>query len=90
MLSGQAAYADSKSLDRLGWGGGMGYIFLFLIGFGLAVTGGVTIIAYLNFLPAGIGWADYFAFIAGRVECYFLPAGVIIIGLVISRYPKHF
>ncbi|WP_404459488.1 hypothetical protein [Oceanobacillus kapialis] len=67
----------------------MGYIFVFLIGFGLSVTGGVTIIAYLNFLPAGITWVEYFIFIAGRVECYFLPLGIVIMGLVVFSYPNN-
>ncbi|MGJ9459375.1 hypothetical protein [Oceanobacillus sp. CF4.6] len=66
----------------------MGYVFFFLIGFGLAVTGGVTIIAYMNFLPAGLSWADYFLFISGRVECYFLPLGVLIMGVILYRYPN--
>ncbi|MFD2042696.1 hypothetical protein ACFSTA_00070 [Ornithinibacillus salinisoli] len=65
----------------------MGYMFLFLIGFGLAVTGGVTIIAYMNFLPAGISWLEYFIFIKGRIECYFLPIGLLIMTLVIYRFP---
>ena len=64
----------------------MGYVFLFLMGFGLAVTGGVTIIAYLNFLPAGLSWLDYFIFISGRLECYFLPLGILIMSIVLYRY----
>lgn len=67
----------------------MGYVFIFLIGFGLAVTGGVTLIAYLNFLPAGLSWSDYFIFIVSRPECYFLPIGLVIMALVISRFPNH-
>ncbi|AXI08780.1 hypothetical protein CUC15_07560 [Oceanobacillus zhaokaii] len=67
----------------------MGYIFVFLIGFGLAVTGGVTMIAYLNFLPAGLSWADYFIFIQGRIECYFLPIGILIMAFVIYRFPNR-
>ncbi|MFC4024474.1 hypothetical protein ACFOUV_11775 [Oceanobacillus longus] len=66
----------------------MGYVFFFLLGFGLAVTGGVTIIAYMNFLPAGLSWADYFLFISGRIECYFLPLGVLIMGVLLYRYPN--
>lgn len=66
----------------------MGYVFVFLIGFGLAVSGGVTMIAYMNFLPAGITWVEYFIFIKGRMECYFLPVGFIIMALVIYRYPN--
>lgn len=66
----------------------MGYVFLFLIGFGLAVSGGVMLIAYMNFLPAGISWLDYFIFIQGRVESYFLPVGLLIISFVIYRLPN--
>jgi len=68
----------------------MGSVFLFLLGFGLAITGGVTIIAYLNFLPAGLTWAAYFEFIVGRIECYFLPVGILIMAIVLYRYPNHF
>lgn len=66
----------------------MGYYLLFLIGFGLAVSGGVTIIAYLNFLPAGISWFEYFMFIKGRIECYFFPLGIILMFIVIHFFPE--
>ncbi len=72
------------------WGGKMIYYLLFLIGFGLAVSGGVTIIAYLNFLPAGISWYEYFMFIKGRIECYFFPMGILLMIFVIYIFPeKH-
>jgi len=64
-------------------------LFLFLLGFGLAVSGGVTLIAYLNFLPAGLNWNDYFMFISGRIECYFLPIGIMLMAFVIMRLPKN-
>lgn len=67
----------------------MGHIFIFLIGFGLAVTGGVTLIAYMNFLPAGVSWTEYFIFISGRLECYFLPIGLILMTFVIYTYPNR-
>jgi hypothetical protein len=66
----------------------MGYIFLFLIGFGLAVTGGVTLISYMNFLPAGVSWAEYFLFVSGRLECYFLPIGLLIMTFVVYAFPN--
>jgi len=66
----------------------LGYIFLFLIGFGLAVSGGVILIAYMNFLPAGVTWIEYFIFIQGRMESYFLPVGLLIISFVIYRFPN--
>ena len=66
----------------------MGYIFLFLIGFGLAVTGGVTLISYMNFLPAGVSWTEYFLFVSGRLECYFLPIGLLIMTFVVYTFPN--
>lgn len=66
----------------------MGNFFLFLIGFGLAIAGGITIIAYMNFLPAGISWGDYFRFISSRIECYFLPTGFIFMMMAIQRMYK--
>lgn len=66
----------------------MGHIFLFLIGFGLAVSGGVMLIAYMNFLPAGITWMEYFLFIQGRIECYFFPIGLLIISVAIYQFPN--
>jgi hypothetical protein len=58
-------------------------LFLFLIGFGTAVAGGVSTIAYLNLLTTGHGFVEYLMFITGRVECYLFPIGVSIIGLSI-------
>ncbi|WP_077325078.1 hypothetical protein [Virgibacillus siamensis] len=66
----------------------MGMLFLFLLGFGLAVAGGVTTIAYMNFLPAGISWYEFFIFIQNRPECYFLPAGFIMMAIALYRYPN--
>ncbi|WP_156643690.1 hypothetical protein [Lentibacillus sp. JNUCC-1] len=67
----------------------MGHIFIFLIGFGLAVSGGVTLIVYVNFLPAGLGWMDYILFIKDRPECYFLPIGILLMGIAIYRFPNN-
>ncbi|QKY68603.1 hypothetical protein Len3610_02290 [Lentibacillus sp. CBA3610] len=64
-------------------------IFLFLVGFGLTVSGGVTIIAYMNFLPVGVSWLDYLIFIAGRPECYFFPVGIILMAITLFRYPNN-
>ncbi|MYL32238.1 hypothetical protein GLW08_05640 [Pontibacillus yanchengensis] len=63
-------------------------IVLFLIGFGLAVSGGVTMIVYLNFLPAGFQWMDYLLFIQTRPECYLLPIGVLIILVSTFLFPN--
>ncbi|WP_456275871.1 hypothetical protein [Bacillus sp. AK128] len=58
-------------------------LFLFLIGFGISVVGGVSTIAYLNVLTHGHGFYEYFLFISGRVECYLLPLGVSILWMSI-------
>lgn len=56
---------------------------LFLIGFGLAVAGGTVTITYLNLVPAGLSWIEFFIFIKSRVECYLFPLGVLLITLAI-------
>ena len=66
----------------------MWHLFIFMIGFGLCVTGGVSIIAYMNFLPAGIPWGGYFSFISTRIECYFFPIGIVIMLFVLYIYPN--
>lgn len=67
----------------------MGYIFWFLIGFGLSVSGGVTLIAYMNFLPAGITWVEYFIFVKSRIECYFFPLGMILMAVALYKMPNN-
>nr|WP_242035150.1 hypothetical protein [Mesobacillus harenae] len=62
--------------------------FVLLTGFGLAVAGGVSIIAYLNLLTTGHRFSEYFSFITTRIECYLLPGGIILIWLSIY-YPKE-
>jgi hypothetical protein len=62
-------------------------LFVLTIGFGLAVSGGISTIAYLNMITAGHGVDEYLAFISKRVECYLLPAGIGIIWL--SIYWPH-
>lgn len=61
-------------------------IFLLLTGFGLAVLGGISTIAYLNLLTTGYTALDYLHFIKGRVECYLFLIGMLIICLSIY-YP---
>ncbi|WP_306453935.1 hypothetical protein [Bacillus sp. FJAT-45350] len=53
--------------------------FILLIGFGLAVAGGVSILAYLNLLAAGYDFKTYFKFIIYRVELYLFIIGALLI-----------
>jgi hypothetical protein len=57
--------------------------FMLLIGFGFAVSGGVSTIAYLNILTTGFLFTDYLLFISTKIECYLLPIGILIIWLSI-------
>ncbi|OCA84544.1 hypothetical protein A8F94_16235 [Bacillus sp. FJAT-27225] len=54
-----------------------------LIGFGIAVSGGISVIAYLNLLAAGYTYEEYLSFIMYRPECYLLPIGISIITISI-------
>lgn len=63
-------------------------IFIYLVGFGLSVIGGVTSIAYLNLITPERGWMDYFRFISTRVECYFLPIGMVLMWFSLY-FPSH-
>jgi len=58
-------------------------LFIFLIGFGLAVSGGVTIIAYLNIIPMGYTFLDYLLFISNKTASFFFIMGIILITLSI-------
>ncbi|WP_078381434.1 hypothetical protein [Sutcliffiella halmapala] len=63
-------------------------IFFFLAGFGIAVAGGISTIAYLNLFATGTTMIEFFLFITTRVECYLLPLGVIVVAS--SLYiPQH-
>ncbi|MBD8067531.1 hypothetical protein [Bacillus sp. PS06] len=58
-------------------------LFIFLIGFGLSIAGGISIIAYLNMLATGSNLVEYLQFIIYRFECLLLPLGIIIISFSI-------
>ncbi|MGA9224897.1 MAG: hypothetical protein WB217_00995 [Mesobacillus sp.] len=63
-------------------------LILLTIGFSIAVSGGISTIAYLNMIIAGHGFVEYLNFISKRVECYLLPVGIAIIWLSIY-WPHH-
>ncbi|WP_309137638.1 hypothetical protein [Rossellomorea sp. SC111] len=58
-------------------------MFGLFIGFGLAVSGGVSLIMYLNLLTTGMTFTDYIFFVTTRVECYLFLLGILIITLSI-------
>ncbi|WP_066187082.1 MULTISPECIES: hypothetical protein [Gracilibacillus] len=63
----------------------MVYIVCFLVGFGLAISGGVSAILYLNFIPAGLSFLDYVAIIQTRIECYFFFIGLLFMGISVQK-----
>ncbi|WP_096189395.1 hypothetical protein [Evansella halocellulosilytica] len=54
------------------------FVFLF-IGFGLAVIGGVSLVAYLNLLTVGYTVIEYLLFLLGRIEFYVFIIGLLIV-----------
>lgn len=58
-------------------------MFLLLVGFGLSVSGGITIIAYLNLIVAGHGLVNFIFFIFKRPETYLFLIGLLIMWLSI-------
>nr|WP_237418626.1 hypothetical protein [Halobacillus litoralis] len=52
---------------------------MLLTGFGFAVAGGTITITYLNFVPAGLSWIEFFLLIRTRLECYLFPLGILLI-----------
>ena len=61
------------------------YIFLFLIGFGLAIIGCMYIILYLNYLTIGYTFLEYCQLISKRFECLLALIGLILIIIVIFK-----
>ncbi|RSL31028.1 hypothetical protein D7Z54_23060 [Salibacterium salarium] len=49
------------------------------IGFGLAAAGGISVIAYLNYIPAGLTIIEYILFIFQRSEGALLVLGLLLI-----------
>jgi hypothetical protein len=54
-------------------------MFVFLLGFGLAIAGGISAVAYLNLLTTGHAFTEYIQFISRRPEFYLLPVGFVLI-----------
>ncbi|MBU9721796.1 hypothetical protein [Bacillus alkalicola] len=64
--------------------------FILFIGFGLAVAGGISIVAYLNLLTVGYSVIDYIIFLSSRVEFYLFLLGIILIwGMIYLPFKKN-
>lgn len=59
-------------------------LFFLILGFALAVTGGVTLVAFLNLLTAGYGFSMYMSFVVKRIEFYLFLVGIAIILISIT------
>ncbi|MDQ0483531.1 hypothetical protein QO000_002513 [Alkalihalobacillus hemicentroti] len=53
--------------------------FIFLVGFGLSVAGGVTLILELNLIIIGHSLVDYFVYISQTPELYLFASGIIVV-----------
>lgn len=62
-------------------------IFCFLTGFGLTLIGSIYIICYLNLLSIGYNFYEYVNFISRKIECLFMPIGIIIM-IICINIPK--
>ncbi|MFC4403239.1 hypothetical protein [Gracilibacillus xinjiangensis] len=61
------------------------YVLLFLLGFGFAISGGMSIILYLNFIPAGLTFFGYISIIQTKMECYLFIVGLIMMGIALNK-----
>ncbi|THE11997.1 hypothetical protein E1I69_12575 [Bacillus timonensis] len=65
--------------------------FFFLVGYVLAVYGGISTIAYLNLTTTGLSFLEYFQFISKKIECYLIVVGLVMIWISIyfpAKPPK--
>lgn len=58
--------------------------FFFLSGFGLTLIGSFYIICYLNLLNIGYNFYEYVNFISRKIECLFMPIGIVIMIICIN------
>ncbi|WP_372508793.1 hypothetical protein [Pseudalkalibacillus decolorationis] len=54
-------------------------LFILMVGFSLAVAGGVSLIAFLNLITAGHGFINYLIFVSGRTEFFLFLIGLALI-----------
>ncbi|MCE7794876.1 hypothetical protein K8O68_21030 [Salipaludibacillus sp. CUR1] len=57
--------------------------FMLIIGFALAVFGGVSLVAYLNLLTVGYSLQNFLLFLVQRIETYMFAAGIFIIWIIV-------
>ncbi|PSL50927.1 hypothetical protein B0H94_102204 [Salsuginibacillus halophilus] len=63
-------------------------LFSLFVGFGLAVSGGISVLAYMNYMAAGYPLHTYLIFISGRIELYMFLCGWLLI--ILSMLPYKF
>ncbi|MFC5712512.1 hypothetical protein ACFPU1_06940 [Thalassorhabdus alkalitolerans] len=57
--------------------------FVLLVGFGLSVAGGISLLAYMNYMAAGYTFYSYVEFIVHRIEFYIFVLGLLFIAVSI-------
>ncbi|WP_233254310.1 hypothetical protein [Salipaludibacillus keqinensis] len=58
-------------------------IFLLCLGFFMAVTGGISLVAYLNLLTVGFSIQEFSLFLLQRIETYMFLIGLFLIWLIV-------
>ncbi|WP_100373508.1 hypothetical protein [Bacillus sp. FJAT-45037] len=59
-------------------------LFIMMMGFGAAVVGGVSLLAYLNIMTVGYSFLAYLQFISHRPELYiFIVGSLMVIGSIV-------
>ncbi|WP_349410250.1 hypothetical protein [Pseudalkalibacillus sp. SCS-8] len=54
-------------------------LFILMIGFSFAVSGGVSLIAFLNLITTGHGFVNYLVFVSTRIEFTIFLIGLVLI-----------
>ncbi|RCW69729.1 hypothetical protein [Saliterribacillus persicus] len=65
-------------------------LLFFLIGFGFAVSGGVSMIIYLNVIPAGLSFQDYMQLPQAKGALIFFMLGIITMGFSLNKLTRIF
>lgn len=65
-------------------------LLFFLLGFGFSVIGFMFDIIYLNLIPIGYSYLEYFLFILKRPECVLGVIGFIILNISIFYKEKNY
>ncbi|SFE73162.1 hypothetical protein [Alteribacillus iranensis] len=64
-------------------------LMMWCTGCGLAAGGGICLIAYLNYIPAGLSFLGYFMFVSRRMETIIFAIGLLLMAASICFPEKY-